>query len=395
MEDIITYLQLFYRSTFLPVHYYREDQCLLVLPNTSPECDLTAMYRKPLLDKGTDLDYVSTGEFLHYGIVRNLQTDEYIIAGPITPARIRPQELPHILSDSSISLDYKEKVEEFLQMTPLFTFDQFICLLSILYKELNDKLIDPLSYFENVSVESMSAISEKHSSALFQANEEQILHNTYHFEQELFRHVENGDSVGLEKLYKNAPWLQAGKTSENSLRQEKNILIASITLLTRHSIAGGLDIETAYQLSDTYIQSSEKAQTVNEISRLSLAAIKDFTARVAACKVPVGMSPEIYQCIRYISSNINQPVSVDDVADSVGRSRSHISRRFKKELGFNLSDYIMRRKLEEGKSLLAYSDKSLSEISEYLCFSSQSYFQNVFKKKYGVTPMEYRKANRR
>lgn len=395
MEDIITYLQLFYRSTFLPIHYYRADQCLLVLPDVSPEYDLTVMYRKPLLDKGTNVDYVSTGEFLHYGIVRNQQTDEYIIAGPITSARIRPQALPHILRDASISFDYEEKVEEFLQMTPLFTFDQFICLLSILYKELNGRLINPISYFENISVESMSAISEKHSSALFQANEEQILHNTYYFEQELYRYVENGDSVGLEKMYLKTPWLQVGKTSENSLRQEKNLFIASITLITRHSIAGGLDIETAYQLSDTYIQSSEKAQTVDEVSRLFLTSIKDFTARVAACKVPAGMSPEIYQCIQYISSHINQHITVDDVAGSVGRSRSHISRQFKKELGFNLSDYIMRRKLEEGKSLLAYSDKSLIEISEYLCFSSQSYFQNMFKKKYGITPMEYRKANGR
>ncbi|WP_331491052.1 helix-turn-helix domain-containing protein [Schaedlerella arabinosiphila] len=59
-----------------------------------------------------------------------------------------------------------------------------------------------------------------------------------------------------------------------------------------------------------------------------------------------------------------------------------------------MSDFIMRRKLEEGKSLLAYSEKSISEISEYLCFSSQSYFQNVFKKKYHMTPYEYRKSMR-
>lgn len=50
----------------------------------------------------------------------------------------------------------------------------------------------------------------------------------------------------------------------------------------------------------------------------------------------------------------------------------------------------MRYKLEEAKSLLTYSDKSLGEISSYLSFSSQSYFQNVFKKKYGITPLQYR-----
>ncbi|MDE6963676.1 MAG: helix-turn-helix domain-containing protein, partial [Lachnospiraceae bacterium] len=51
----------------------------------------------------------------------------------------------------------------------------------------------------------------------------------------------------------------------------------------------------------------------------------------------------------------------------------------------------MRCKLEEARALLAYTDKSLSEISHYLCFSSQAYFQNVFKKKFGITPGEYRR----
>ena len=50
----------------------------------------------------------------------------------------------------------------------------------------------------------------------------------------------------------------------------------------------------------------------------------------------------------------------------------------------------MRCKLEEAKSLLTHSDKTLSEISNYLCFSSQSYFQNVFKQKFGLTPKQYR-----
>jgi len=51
----------------------------------------------------------------------------------------------------------------------------------------------------------------------------------------------------------------------------------------------------------------------------------------------------------------------------------------------------MRCKLEEAKNLLKFSTLSLAEISNYLCFSSQSYFQNVFKKKYHITPNQYRK----
>ncbi|WP_375105406.1 helix-turn-helix domain-containing protein [Paenibacillus sp. RS8] len=41
---------------------------------------------------------------------------------------------------------------------------------------------------------------------------------------------------------------------------------------------------------------------------------------------------------------------------------------------------------------MAFSDKRISEISTYLCFSSQSHFQKSFKDKYGITPLMYRKS---
>ena len=67
---------------------------------------------------------------------------------------------------------------------------------------------------------------------------------------------------------------------------------------------------------------------------------------------------------------------------------------FRRELGITIGQFIMRCKFEEAKSLLTYTDMSLSEISHYLCFSSQSYFQNVFRKKYNITPDCYRKGNK-
>ncbi|MEA1224948.1 AraC family transcriptional regulator, partial [Staphylococcus aureus] len=45
------------------------------------------------------------------------------------------------------------------------------------------------------------------------------------------------------------------------------------------------------------------------------------------------------------------------------------------------------------KFLLVYTNQSISEISEYLIFNSQSYFTSVFKKETGKTPFEYRKSD--
>ncbi len=71
-------------------------------------------------------------------------------------------------------------------------------------------------------------------------------------------------------------------------------------------------------------------------------------------------------------------------------SRSHLSHSFKAETGMALSDFIMQKKIEEAKKLLHYSTKSLSAISTYLGFSSQSHFSRVFKKYVGENPSVYR-----
>jgi AraC-like DNA-binding protein len=70
--------------------------------------------------------------------------------------------------------------------------------------------------------------------------------------------------------------------------------------------------------------------------------------------------------------------------------RPYLSRKFIEETGENLTDFILKEKTEEGKRLLRYSDKSLTAISNYLGFSSQSHFSRVFKKYAEITPGEYR-----
>ena len=92
--DICRYLQIFYHSTFLPVAYYRQSELLAAYPDIHREWDLTETFRPLLLQKGTGLDHAVSSEYLFYGIVRNLDTDEYIIAGPVStkPAAGRAQK---------------------------------------------------------------------------------------------------------------------------------------------------------------------------------------------------------------------------------------------------------------------------------------------------------------
>lgn len=84
------------------------------------------------------------------------------------------------------------------------------------------------------------------------------------------------------------------------------------------------------------------------------------------------------------------PIKVSDMAKALEISRPYLCSHFKEITGITLSHYILTEKVNEAKRLLLFTDKSLSDISMHLAFSSQSHFQTVFKKITGKTPLGYR-----
>ena len=97
--------------------------------------------------------------------------------------------------------------------------------------------------------------------------------------------------------------------------------------------------------------------------------------------------------MNYIHRNLNHRLSIEDIAAEAGLSRSYLSTVFRQSMGVPLNRYIADAKLDEAARLLRYTDRSIADIAEYLCFSSQSHFQQVFKAKFGVTPRTYRASN--
>ena len=385
------FLGTLYNCTYMPIHYYIDQDLISIFPSWALPIDELLLYNNAAISQGITFDYIVTDENLFMGIVRNDETNQNVIIGPVSTIRLSADDIHRIIVDYALDEQAFEAMETYFERTPSFSLNQFLNILSLINHRLNGKFIDVLSLQMEKNTQVENTVAQNHSSSLMERKEYESYHNTYYFEQEYYGYVEKGDVSGLELFLKNVPQFQEGKIAEDFIRQAKNIFISTIALTTRHAIAGGLDIETAYELSDSYIQEMEKMSDSASVYALNVSAVFDFTRRVCDAKIPHGMSLEIFKCIQYIANHINTDISVEKIANELNMDRSTLSKKFKRELGFNISSYIMRRKLEEAKSLLSYTDKTISEISEYLCFSTQSYFQNVFKKKYGLTPKEFRK----
>ncbi len=97
------------------------------------------------------------------------------------------------------------------------------------------------------------------------------------------------------------------------------------------------------------------------------------------------------QVNRYIEEHYREDLTVDKVAKHFDYSRSRISVIYKKETGSGINEAINRVKLIRARNLLIESEMSISEISEYLGFSSPQYFSNRFTKSTGMSPSSYAK----
>ena len=74
----------------------------------------------------------------------------------------------------------------------------------------------------------------------------------------------------------------------------------------------------------------------------------------------------------------------------VGYAEIYLSRKFRQEMGITVTAYIIRQKIELAKQLLRADNTPISDIAEQLCFSTQSYFSEQFRRVTGLTPGEYR-----
>ena len=396
IQDPVRFCDLFYRASFLPITCCcRGTGEVSFFPRASGIDRLVHSTLPGFMHFTQNPDYFVADSFSYFGFIDSLSSDYCIILGPVFSTPVTQAGIHAFMSEWAVSSEYRTTVIQFLESIPQLSFHQFLQTLTYLYFCVNDRAISAAEHFHLEDTSRIDQISGVHTEQRMDSKENQKLHNTYYFEGEMLRCVQDGKIDQLQALLNGDKPLSQGTMADNALRQEKDIFISTVTLTSRNAILGGMDIEQAYQLSDVYVQECEKSQSIYEVSNLSYAMLMDFTKRVSENRIPGGMSKEVSDCVQFISRNINTPIQVGDVAAHAGKSRSGLTRMFKEELGFDISSFIMRCRLEEAKSLLTFSEKSLSEISSYLCFSSQAYFQNVFRKKYGVTPMQYRKKTAR
>jgi len=101
---------------------------------------------------------------------------------------------------------------------------------------------------------------------------------------------------------------------------------------------------------------------------------------------------QVLQAARFINEHFRQQITAGDIAAAAGFSPNYLSRKFREAAGTGVHDYLVFIRLRNAAFELMTTDDSVTDIALRNGFSDSNYFKDVFKKKYGMTPREYRKA---
>lgn len=135
-------------------------------------------------------------------------------------------------------------------------------------------------------------------------------------------------------------------------------------------------------------------ETVEEISGWFI----EIFSRIVNIKINSSIknkySKKVAASIDYINQNLhNNSLSLTDIADNINVHKVYLCRIFKEETGENVTQYILKVRIEKSKEIILSTNYKLYEISDKLGFSSPQQFSILFKKVTGITPNQFRDSN--
>jgi len=231
---------------------------------------------------------------------------------------------------------------------------------------------------------------KEYTKNVFESREMERHHHDYEEERSFFEYIKRGDLQAINMAAGVLSGENQGKLSDNPLRHYRYMFVASMTLVTRFMMEGGmLDVE-AYAISDSYIQQMDRLETEKDINELFIKMTGHVVYRMRSIVKTQYFSKAVWDCMNYIHEHLHERIDVPILGQHVGLTPTYLSAIFKKESGIGIAEYIRKERIDAAKNLLRFSDYGYGEIGTYLAFSSHSHFISLFKKETGMTPKEYR-----
>lgn len=176
-------------------------------------------------------------------------------------------------------------------------------------------------------------------------------------------------------------------------------ILTGYLMLGQVRVLGEDNIQMICTLKKNGLSDAEAKTIAESIPEIEENKIKSFVNIMTVCASYLTLSNAVSSTKasvgqltkKFISERFTDKISVKDICEAVGYSKSTVLAAFKKEFSTTVNSYLTTLRLERSKKMLENDNAPINEVALSCGFSDQSYFSKVFSAAYGITPTEYRR----
>lgn len=139
-----------------------------------------------------------------------------------------------------------------------------------------------------------------------------------------------------------------------------------------------------------HLNSCEKNSSEKETEQIAEIVADYLKLLYSSCEKTVSDDHWLVTLMKhYANENLSNEIHLRDIAILYDRNEKYIGRLFKSKVGMSFSEYCNEQRLKKAERLLRERSKKVIDIASECGFENVTYFNRLFKKKYGVPPSGY------
>jgi two-component system, response regulator YesN len=311
-----------------------------------------------------------------------------IVIGPFISSTTVMEFVSDIITRNNLPVSQRQQLEGFYKSLPVITSNEYVSIGELLVDMCRNKHVPSQVIKTNIIMPTIN--KERLKDSLLESK--QIIEMRYENEKELMNAIAKGDKEQVSHLSKVSTDILdfSNRIPESPIRSAKNITLVLNTLCRIAAERGHLHPVYIHNISEKFAILIERVPNLNQLKNLCTIMINEYCDLVKAFSTK-NYSPIVKKAVDYIHFNLEDPLTLNDIAAAINVNPSYLSRKFKEDTKTNIIDYINHKRVDEAKLYLQRGNVSVTEIAFLVGFNDLNYFTRVFKKITTLTPSQYMK----
>ena len=332
------------------------------------------------------LDNLILGNYIV--ICLNKIEQNYLFVSPYLSEN-KYEDLLNYTDEYNISNNDIEFIHRYYNTLPFINKSKITSIISVIKNNIYDKDIDLKFIFKKKfkKNERVHLHSNKITTDLL---DYKYVEDCIRLDKRLVHTVSSGSKVNSLKVLDKILDLYFVEEEAYNIRMHQNKLIYYNTLLL--VMLKDKDVSNIYAASlfKRYMKKIESARFDKDIKDIFYDMVMDYCFAISEFNIK-HHSSLVGKVVDHINSNLQDNLSVNEIANRFYVSPTYLSRIFKKETGFSVIEYINKLKIKHSTFLLRDTALPIQDISRIIGINDVNYFCRIFKKYMNQTPTQYRK----